>query len=660
FARFNQAPSVQEGAIGLVANPTNIQHYSIGTDMLTLGLTHTITPRVVNELRLNVSQQDADVSARIRAVDGAQIPPQSALFPPGFSPADSSVLFDIVNCNCGAYYGKVGQNRARQFNLVDNFSYIRGQHQFKFGIDYRLFGPSLIGNRLNTEIAFPSIYGSDGLYGGVGDFVVSSFNGVFNAQNGQASYLVNSFSAYAQDTWRIHHRLTATYGVRWEVDPAPSLASGQANLAVLHSLNNLASVMPAPPGTPLYPTGYRNFAPRLGAAWQIANGSRGVTVLRAGAGLFYDLGQAGFGDSSYQSPVIGEVVGQPLGSLPTSPSIGNQSAFSPVPPIAAAPGYRLPRVYQWNVTIEQSFGPQTFSAGYVGAAGRRLTGFAEVPSNNFPYLEIFGNNASSSYNALQVHYDRRLSRRVQALVSYTWAHSIDDESEDLPPFALDDLMGPDLYSFLHAQINKGSSDFDIRHALNGALLAALPSPAHGAVRKSLRDWTASTIFFAHSALPMNLVTGDLLATDGPGWVRPNIIPGEPSFVYSSGYPGGKAINFQGFAVPPLTAEEGNLGRNVLRGFGAWQIDFALYRTFRLTEHTSLQFRAEAFNVLNHPNFANPSNPDDPNDLSILVRNQNQSTNSLANGLAPGVPGQLNSLFQIGSPRSMQLALRLRF
>lgn len=661
FIRFNHAPSFQQSAIeGFTTNPANIERYSIGTDMLTLGLTQTITPRLVNELRLNVSQQVSNVTASIRPTDGAQVPPGSALFPPGFSPADSSVLFYIGDFNTGVFDGKFGQDRARQFNFVDNLSYSRASHQFKFGVDYRLFGSSLFGTSLGTTIYFPSIYGSDGLYGGVGNFDVGTFNGLIaGAQNGGASYLVKSFSTYAQDTWRIHRRLTVTYGVRWELDPPPRLENGEASFAVLRNLDNLAAVSAAPPGTPLYATGYRNFAPRVGAAWQIANTGHGITVLRAGGGLFYDLGQAGFEDSSFQQSVTGVSLSQPLVPLPTGlPAASSNSMILnvPEPPIAAVPGYTLPRVFQWNITLEQSFGPQTFSAGYVGALGRRLVGFAEVPSNTYFYLEIFGNSASSSYNSLQLHYDRRLAGGVQAMVSYTWAHSIDDLSNDIPPIPEDSVPGPDLYNFLHTNINRGPSDFDIRQALNGAILAALPSPSHGVAQTVFRNWTASTIFFAHSSLPTNVVTLNL---DGAGWLRPNLVSGQPLYLYGSGYPGGRSLNIDAFSWPAEDVEEGSLGRNALRGFPAWQIDFALHRDFRLTERSALQFRIEAFNVANHPNFANPSVKGDPNEI-VLSTYPHESTESLANELSPGTPGQLNSLFQIGTPRSLQLALRLSF
>src|ERR1700689_1425637 len=87
--------------------------------------------------------------------------------------------------------------------------------------------------------------------------------------------------------------------------------------------------------------------------------------------------------------------------------------------------------------------------------------------------------------------------------------------------------------------------------------------------------------------------------------RPGVVPGQPLYLYGPGFPGGKSLNSAAFSIPP-NGLDGDLGRNVLRGLGAWQIDFSLHREFRLSEGLSLQLRAEAFNIFNHPNFANPS------------------------------------------------------
>jgi hypothetical protein len=155
----------------------------------------------------------------------------------------------------------------------------------------------------------------------------------------------------------------------------------------------------------------------------------------------------------------------------------------------------------------------------------------------------------------------------------------------------------------------------------------------------------------------------LYAVTGVRLIRPDVVPGQPIYLYGSGYPGGKRYNPDAFQPAAAGAEEGNLGRNVLRGFGAWQIDFALHRDLHLSDHLALQLRAEAFNILNHPNFANPSSQDDPQHLTVGIPDPSfgLSTSTLAKWLgASGVPGQLNPFFQVGGPRSLQFALRLRF
>lgn len=159
---------------------------------------------------------------------------------------------------------------------------------------------------------------------------------------------------------------------------------------------------------------------------------------------------------------------------------------------------------------------------------------------------------------------------------------------------------------------------------------------------------------ARTALPVNLISANEFRVDGvliqP---RPNVNSGQPYYVYGSQYPGGKAFNPAAFTTPP-TGEQGDLGRNALRGFGAWQADFAVHRQFHLTQKAGLQFRAEMFNVFNHPNFGPPLN---------LVGNGlfGLSTQTLGSSLgAGGGNGGFNPLYQIGGPRSVQLALKLKF
>jgi hypothetical protein len=123
-------------------------------------------------------------------------------------------------------------------------------------------------------------------------------------------------------------------------------------------------------------------------------------------------------------------------------------------------------------------------------------------------------------------------------------------------------------------------------------------------------------------------------------------------LYGPQYPGGKILNGAAFTAPP-TGQQGNFGRNVLRGFGAWQADVAFQRQFHFTEKVGLRFRGEFFNLFNHPNFGPPDN----NLTDALF---GQSTQTLASSLAGGVGAGFNPLYQIGGPRSIQLALKLQF
>jgi hypothetical protein len=205
-------------------------------------------------------------------------------------------------------------------------------------------------------------------------------------------------------------------------------------------------------------------------------------------------------------------------------------------------------------------------------------------------------------------------------------------------------------------MDRGPSDFDVRHSVNGSVMAALPSPTSRFMAILFGNWSANSIFFACSALPTDLSNVSPFMP-----ARPDLVPGRVLYLYGAQYPGGKRYNSAAF-VNPAPGANGNLGRNVLRGFGAWQIDFALHRTFRLTERANLQFGAEAFNILNHPNFANPADPGLPSSLTISEDPEfGLATQTLARGLSStGVAGQLNPLFQIGGPRNMQFALRLTF
>src|SRR5262249_17902474 len=135
--------------------------------------------------------------------------------------------------------------------------------------------------------------------------------------------------------------------------------------------------------------------------------------------------------------------------------------------------------------------------------------------------------------------------------------------------------------------------------------------------------------------------------------RPNLNPGVPLEFDGPGYPGGRIFNRAAFTAP-AAGKQGNFGRNAFRGFGASQSDIGLQRIFLVTETVGLRFRAEFFNIFNHPNFGSPTN-------SLTSSLFGRSTQTLANSLGSGgANGGFNPLYQIGGPRSIQLALKLQF
>jgi Carboxypeptidase regulatory-like domain len=652
FVRYNRAPSSR---IAPEAGPSNTVSFSLETETLTIGLTQALSPKLINEIRLNGSGQFDAMQSRINSTGGAQRPPDSPFFPPGYSSNDSQIGF-FISPSPALSIGFGGRDGSRQLQIVDNLSWSSGAHQFKAGTDYRWFSPVTTDPRFTSLLIFPSLYDPSGAYTGTVPIDFTILVGI-----PRTAFVVEAFSAYVQDTWKARRGLTLTYGLRWEIDPAPRVSAGQA--AVFSGITNpadLSTVNYVPSGKPFYATSWSNFAPRLGIGWQIHDGAARKTVLRIGAGRFFDLGQGGFESNGYHAPTVGGYTNQPLGS----PTGGTPAAPFTLPlvgiggSVGAAHGYNLPYTWQWNATIEQSIGQQTFSAGYVGALGRRLIGWIVAPGNDF----VMNNDSSSSYNAMQLQFNRRLSSRLHVLVSYTWSHSIDDLSQDIP------YQDNGNYSLPFDPRAWGSSDFDVRHSLNGSIIAALPSPHGGIAGLLFRNWTANSIFFARSALPTDLIMPSLSSDNVFIYSgnRPNVVPGQPLYLYGSQFPGGKSFNGAAFSMPP-NGLDGDLGRNVLRGLGAWQIDLSLHREFRVSEGLSLQLRAEAFNIFNHPNFANPSdtyNRDNTGQLTFYPPpgpGFGSATQTLANGLGPSnVLGQLSSLFQVGGPRTMQFALRLRF
>ena len=682
FGRYSYSPSesvTRGGSFSL----NSLNTTAITTQTLTTGATFIINRNIYNELRANYSRNNAQGFRRLDEFGGAVVPADSLLFPSFASSQDAQFQFTInAATQTNFLVGSIADNLQRQINLVDNLAIAPGHHQLKFGVDYRRLSP-VYGPRLYAQtVSFSGIgITAPGVPAPSGSLLsgrVASGNVV--AESSRRFPIFTNFSVYGQDAWRATSRLTLTYGLRWEYNPPPSEAAGNDPFT-LTGLDNPSTLALAPRGTPLYNTTYTNFAPRIGGAYRLFQTPGRETVLRGGFGIFYDLGTGAAGEAFASFPFTARRTINPGTPFPLSASFAAPPTPSVNPPIGFMvvfePDLELPRTYQSTFTVEQSLGAnQSVSASYLGAVGRRLLRQERIfplrttPANpNFAALtdsvDVIRNTATSDYHAMQLQFQRRLSRGLQALASYTWSKSLDIASDDASSNTPSGKLDP--------RNDRGPSDFDVRHAFNAAMTYNIPTPSVGKIGSILlRDFAVDTIFTARSATPVNVtVTRDI--GFGNFNLRPDLIPDIPLYIDDPTAPGGMRFNDsvvagnvrqRGPFSVPAEARQGTLGRNSLRGFPVYQVDLSIRRQFNFTEQVNLLFRTEFFNIFNHPNFGDPF----PTFASVGANGQpifnplfGRSRMMLGRSLGSGgVNGGFNPLYQIGGPRSIQFALKLQF
>jgi hypothetical protein len=643
FGRYSDAPSsIDQRATSSGYSYSNVQEVKYRTQSLTLGTNQALTPQLTNEFHFNYSRSRANNFFKLDEFGGAVAPPDSVLYPSGTFPQNSTFEFfgDFNTHGLEFIKGTLGNNLQHQINVTDNISRIIGAHQTKFGLDYRRLSPESRYSPYTVAYVFSSL----------SNVLANTLPTASIVSRTPDELIFSNWSLFAQDTWKATRTLTITYGLRWEYNTAPSSPNDKLPFTV-RGVDNLATMTLAPPGTPLWHPQKDAFAPRLGIAWQPFTN----LVFRAGAGIFYDLGYSAVanGTSAFPFSQQKNILNT---SLPLSAANAAPPSFTNTPPVSylavVDPNHVLPRTYEWNAAVERTLGKaDVITVTYLGAAGRKLMrkDILFAPNPNFTgEFDLMRNGAGSSYQALQAQYRHRLAHGVQTLVSYTWAHSIDNVSSDgnyanVPPGA--------------ASLERGSSEYDIRHTFSGAISYNIPAPGSGIWRSMFGNWSTDSIVYARTAPPVNVVTGQnsfgRYLSGATSVQRPDLVSGVPLWIADPNVTGGKRINKAAFATPTGPVQ-GNLGRNALRGFGAIQVDLTLRRQFKIHERLSLQARADLFNIFNHPNFGPPINY-----LSSPLFGQ--STQMLGASLGSGgQSGGLNPLYQIGGPRSAQLALKLQF
>lgn len=631
FGRYNHAPSQ---LVQRLTPLSTVSTTNVNTETLTLGVNMLISNRISNSIRANYSRQISDFSEKLDSFGGA-VPLDPKLLLGSLPSSDNAFFFGMSDVSGFYSVGPNARNRATQLNFVDDASVTKRTHVLKVGMDDRAiyFNKNTFQHQLFVDAPTVQAFLSTG---------TATFLSAATEIPGKV--LLRGFSLYGQDSWRVSRRLSLTYGLRWELSPTPS-PQGSTTLSAWNNVDTPSAIALAPAGKPLWSTIYTNVAPRVGIAYSVTR--KGDLVLRAGWGLYYDQGLGSVGDilSAFPNLASKFSLGVPLPLTNVAPYL---PVFSLQPPFPAVTGFRpdmkLPRSFQWNVALEKSFwGRNAISATYVGQAGSRLLRRDDLlrPNSNFSStFELTGNGASSDYDALQVQYRRPLSARVQALASYTWSHSIDNASDDAVDFVSNFVFS--------GATDRGSSNFDVRQSFSGSVSYSLPGASGPKPLAALsRDWSLATIVVARSGFPFNASVLTVVTGNTRGQ-RPDLVAGMPFWIGNANAPGGQILNAAAFVIPPAT-RQGTEGRNDIPGFGFTQADLSLMRKFPIAERLSLQFRADAFNLLNHPNFSNP--------FAFVGGGSSflQSSEMLNQGL-----GGLNALFQEGGPRSLQLSLKLTF
>jgi hypothetical protein len=601
----------------------------------TAGGTSLLSNRLSNDLRINYSSNENTSDQIINALGGST--PVNLAQLAGLN-ADSIPALIIFY---DGYYIPLSQGSQsgaqRQWNLVDTTSLSVGRHQFKFGLDYRMLTPFAVPPPLSVAFAFSS------------ESAVEANSALTTAEPIAPAYpLYKNFSAFAQDEWKVSKRLNVSLGLRWEVNPPPGVTQGLEPYTIDFVSSNPNTWTVAPQGTPLWQTTWFNFAPRLGAAYVLHRAPGWETVVRGGWGVFFDTGQQ-LGSYGFEGPGFFAFSTGPS-SFPALPAGGIPSIVNPPAGYQGVvygfdPHLQLPYTLQWNASIEQALGKsQALTASYVGSHGSRLLQFNQFSPANNPVAFFFGfgeNGLTSDYDSLQVQFQRRLSRGLSTLASYTWSHCIDYGSENI-----------------NFPYQRGNCDFDVRNNFAAALSYDLPNMgSNGVMNSVLHNWGLDDRFTARTGFPVTLLGNFLLQPNGQYYDGGlSFVPGQPVYIYGANCaaiyknglecPGGRAINPNAFAA--VNSGLGDTPRNFARGFGALQMDLAVRREFPIHERLKLQFRAEAFNVFNHPNFGTI-------DPYIGQPTFGQATATLASSL-----GILSPLYQQGGPRSMQFALKLAF
>jgi len=569
-ARYNANQNLTETytgvALGQVQNAPGMMQLGM------IGYTRTITPNIVNEANVYYNRFHVDPLAS----------------------NNTTVLNSpIVNFGEGSGVGPGLFNLHVANNSItwlDNLTWVIGRHQVKMG-------GQIIRNQPNKELGYQQTVSflnfSDALLNHAYSVGTLGFPEI-GIRNTYEQFFV-------QDNFQASKKLSINVGVRYQYDSTPTESHGRiANF-------NLATGQLQATGSSILNAPTLDFAPRLGIAYTPFDSAK--TVFRAGFGIFYsdlnggNLAQnlpsnvPGLGYSaSVNSQQVPGLVGLPFPNL--SSFAVPTTSFS-----AIAMNYQQSYSAKWNFNVQQQLGGSTMlEVGYNGIRGNHLQesinenrlfpGSRLRPYPNYGNINMTVTGAVSDYQAMQVIFRQRMKHGISSNANYTWSHSLDDAPGVFGGFQDDHNWLADY----------GNSDFDVRH--NIEMDASYQIPGAPYIPKAIGSgWQLNVIGTIRSGFPYSVSCGCDPLRVGQTSARANLIPGISITPANYNLPANQ-LNLAAFAVP--VGHYGTLGRNALRGPGTTNFDTSLFKDFSLTERQKVQFRAEFFNIFNHPEFSNPS------------------------------------------------------
>jgi hypothetical protein len=676
FFRANIAPSTSYDP-GIDGDGSQVNIYTY-----TGGLTVPLSIHTVDELTINRTETNTHFITFVSSTGGNNPDAIQNNLPTGVSASTDYFGFGLYSPNYGAFatanVGPEAANSLHQWNIVDKLSWQVAKHNIQVGADV-LTRQTMIHMESNVYLLNVGV-GTAPPYSDLDNGIIDSMT--YEHANADPNVSLANTSLFVNDDWKANRALTVNVGLRWEYNP-PASVGPLGTLGIQGSSLSPATIQASVSNRPLYQTRYNNFAPRFGFAWSPVNEQSSSTVVRGGVGIYFDTGQAATaaGVQSGNYPYLyTENFTSPLayGSVNWT-GLAATASQKPLPVSSLYiinPYLSSPRTYEWSLTVEQQFGRDTkLSMNYVGNDGEKLVGEQQYynaldSAGQYPVntslvspdgsLYIVTNQSHSNYQALQVQLSSKMGQKLTALATYTWSHAEDNGSTDFSSIGA---------TALNPLANSAN---DIRHIFAAAIHYAPRGALNNKIMRDLADgWAIDTIARLQTASPFTVTVYDPNPTGFSA--NADVVPGMPVLLHEhiNSYdgkvvPGNKAINWAAFSSPPVDSNynllaQGDSPTNGYRLFGLKQWDLAINRSWRLWKSLSLNFRADAFNVVNTPNFADPDYQWSSGDASTFGIAQETYANAYGSlGTGGGQTGAQLNVFQNGGPREIQLSMKLKF